>query len=179
MVTYAVRPLGPDDIDFFVSYFVDADEALLLKIGVDLLKMPKREDFAASIERDLAKPLIEHERYILIWELDGERAGISSIDKIQYGKQANMHLHVTEEGDRMKGHGTEFVRRSVPVYFDTFDLQVLYCQPNAFNTAPNRALQQAGWRYVETVRCVPGWLNFHQPVTRWKFTREMMSNTYD
>lgn len=177
-MSLSVRPLEtPEDIDFFVSYFVDADEAFLLKVGVDLPKMPGRERFTAAIKRDLAIPVKDRLRFILIWEADGERSGLSSIDKIEFGKQANMHLHVANAGDRMKGLGTEFVRLSLPIYFDTFDLQVLYCQPNAFNTGPNRTLQKAGFKYVETIRTVPGWLNFYQPVTRWMMTREMVVKT--
>jgi hypothetical protein len=40
-------------------------------------------------------------------------------------------------------------------------------EPNAFNAAPNRTLQRAGFRYVKTHMTVPGPLNYHQAVTRW------------
>jgi hypothetical protein len=45
----------------------------------------------------------------------------------------------------------------------------LFCEPNAFNVAPNRTLQRAGFKYVKTHMTVPGLLNFHQAVTRWVF----------
>ena len=35
------------------------------------------------------------------------------------------------------------------------------------NTAPNRTLQKAGFRYLKTHMTVPGPLNFHQAVTQW------------
>jgi RimJ/RimL family protein N-acetyltransferase len=55
-------------------------------------------------------------------------------------------------------------------------LQVVYCQPNAFNVAPNRALARAGFEYLETYEPTPGWLNYHQPVTRWSLTRERLND---
>ncbi len=124
--------------------------------------------------RNLETPKDERDNYFLIWELDGLAVGFSSLDEIVPGKQANMHLHVAVPFERKRGHGAEFVKRSVPIYFDEFDLEVLYCEPYAFNTAPNRALQKAGFEYVETVELVPGPINFHQAVTRWKITRDTL-----
>jgi hypothetical protein len=37
--------------------------------------------------------------------------------------------------------------------------------------APNRTLQRAGFRYEKTRMTVPGWLNYHQAVTRWVLER--------
>ena len=46
-------------------------------------------------------------------------------------------------------------------------IRKLLCEPYAFNDAPNRTLQRAGFRFVKTHETVPGPLNFHQAVTRW------------
>jgi RimJ/RimL family protein N-acetyltransferase len=83
-----------------------------------------------------------------------------------------MHLHVIDPELRQRGIGTECVRRSVRIYFELLRLTELFCEPNAFNTAPNRTLQQAGFKYVKTHMTVPGPLNFHQAVTRWVIRRE-------
>lgn len=163
-----------DEADFVASYFADADDAFLRSLGVDPDKVPSHEQIWHYIEHQLSAPKSEKENFYLIWELDGLGVGFSTIDEITVGKQANMHLHMAVSDRRTKGHGAEFVKRSVPIYFDEFDLDVLYCQPYAFNTAPNRALQRAGFNFVETVEMVPGPINFHQPVTRWKMTREMV-----
>ena len=56
---------------------------------------------------------------------------------------------------------------AVPLYFETFRLRRLFCQPNALNTAPNRTLQAAGFRYVKTLMTAPSPLNYRQPITRW------------
>jgi RimJ/RimL family protein N-acetyltransferase len=108
---------------------------------------------------------------IVIWLLDKQPVGFSSSDKISYGEQANMHLHVTDPERRNQGIGAECVRRSADIYFERFKLTRLFCEPNAFNVAPNRALQKAGFRYLKTHMTVPGALNYHQAVTRWVMER--------
>ena len=108
---------------------------------------------------------------LLVWLLGDRRIGFSTADKIRYGEQANMHLHVIEPERRQQGVGAECVRRSVDIYFQRLGLKRLYCEPNAFNVAPNRALQKAGFKYLKTHMTVPGPLNFHQAVTRWVIER--------
>jgi RimJ/RimL family protein N-acetyltransferase len=82
-----------------------------------------------------------------------------------------MHLHVVDPGDRRCGVGVECVRRSVEIYFERLKLKNLFCEPNAFNVAPNRTLQKAGFKYIKTYMTVPGALNYHQAVTRWMIER--------
>src|SRR5216684_3686190 len=95
----------------------------------------------------------------------------STSDKIRYGEQAHMHLHVTEPERRHQGIGAEGVRRSVEIYFERLKLKRLFCEPNTFNVPPNRTLQKAGFKYLKTHMTVPGPLNFHQAVTRWVMER--------
>jgi len=78
-----------------------------------------------------------------------------------------MHLHVVDERRRRSGVGTACVRQTVALYFETLKLRRLFCEPNAFNVAPNRTLQRAGFRYLKTYKTVPGRLNYHQAVTCW------------
>ncbi len=72
---------------------------------------------------------------------------------------------------RNGGVGVQCVRLSVDLYFETLKLRALFCEPNAFNVAPSRTVQAAGFKYVKTHITVPGPLNFHQPVTRWVIER--------
>ena len=68
---------------------------------------------------------------------------------------------------RNGGAGAPCVQQSVNIYFETLRLKRLFCEPNAFNIAPNRTLQKAGFKYLKTHMTVPGPLNYHQAVTRW------------
>jgi RimJ/RimL family protein N-acetyltransferase len=82
-----------------------------------------------------------------------------------------MHLHIVASDHRNRGIGAQCLRKSVDIYFDVLKLKLLYCEPNAFNVAPNRTLQKAGFKYVKTHMTVPGPLNFHQAVNRWVLKR--------
>ena len=83
-----------------------------------------------------------------------------------------MHLHIPGASDAA---GRASARRPcaarLPIYFQSWDLLRLFSEPNAFNAAPNRTLQAAGFRYVKTHMTVPGRLNFHQAVNRWELER--------
>ncbi len=167
-----VRPMEADEVGIRIDYFHDASDEYLTKLGVDRALLPSREAWRASTEEDLGRPPAERDSYRLIWELDGRIVGFSSVDHIDFGEQAFMHLHIVEEPRRRRGLGTEFVRLSAVEYFREFELQRLFCQPNAFNTAPNRTLQRAGFRYVLTAEMQPSDINFPQPITRWVLERD-------
>ena len=166
-----VRPMRLDEVDLRIDYFHDSSDEYLRKLGVDRELLPSRDDWRAYYEEDFARPLAERETYNLAWLLDGRFVGFSSIDHIEPGDHAFMHLHIIEEPRRRSGLGTEFVRLSVDEYFRAFDLQRLFCQPNAFKVAPNRALQRAGFRYVFSEEMRPTVINFPQPITRWVLER--------
>lgn len=118
-------------------------------------------------ELDHPKPLPERASFEIVWLLNDEVVGFSTVDKLVFGEQANMHLHLVEPDRRRSGMGVQFVRMSARLYFDTLELRRIFCQPNALNTAPNRTLQAAGFRYVKTLMTAPSPLNYPQPVTRW------------
>jgi RimJ/RimL family protein N-acetyltransferase len=166
-----VRPMGLDEVDVRIDYFHDASDEYLLMLGVDRALLPARDVWRAYYEEDFARPLAARETYNLAWELDDRIVGFSSVDHIDFGEQAFMHLHIVEEPRRRDGLGTEFVRLSVEEYFRALELQRLFCQPNAFNAAPNRTLQRAGFRYLFTEEMQPSTINFPQPITRWVLER--------
>jgi RimJ/RimL family protein N-acetyltransferase len=166
-----VRPMRLDEVDVRIDYFHDASDEYLLHLGVDRSLLPSKEAWRASYEEDFARPLAERDTYNLAWELDGRIVGFSSVDHFEVGEGAFMHLHIIEEPRRRSGLGTEFVRLSVEEYFRTLRLRRLFCQPNAYNVAPNRTLQRVGFRYVFTEEMQPSFINFPQPITRWVLER--------
>jgi len=134
---------------------------------VDPTRLPTRQDWRERYAREYGKPVQDRSTQLVIWELDGIGIGFSTSDKITYGEQAHMHLHVVDPRRRRSGIGSACVRETVELYFSTLRLKRLFCEPNAFNVAPNRTLQSAGFRYVKTHKTIPGPLNYHQAVTRW------------
>src|SRR6202012_4243934 len=159
------------EVGFRIDYFHDASDEYLQTLGVERAQLPEREAWHAPYEHEFSLPIRERESYLLGWELDGELVGFSTADPFTFGVEAFMHLHIRMPDRRRQGLGTEFVQRSADEYFRTLELRRLLCQPNAFNVAPNRTLQAAGFRYDRTEVCRPHPLNFEQPITRWVLER--------
>jgi RimJ/RimL family protein N-acetyltransferase len=165
--TLSVRELRPDEMGIRVGYFHGAGDEHLRRMGVDRALLPPPDEWLAAYAADAARPRHERITSSLAWERDGEVVGFGSIDRITYGEEAFFHLHLLDEGRRRHGLGVPFVRLSAARFAELFALRRLLSEPNAFNVAPNRTLQRAGFRYVCTHETVPGPLNPRQPVTRW------------
>lgn len=166
-MSLSVREMSENEIDVRINYFHGAGDDELFRLGVDPLKLPSpdkmREDYAAS----LGLPVHERTFLAIAW-MDAENiAGFSTVDQIEFGNRARMHLHIINPDERLSGKGTQWVRHSIDYYFDHLKLKTLICEPNAFNTAPHRTLQKAGFKFQKTYETTPGSINYKQSVTRW------------
>jgi RimJ/RimL family protein N-acetyltransferase len=170
-MTLTAREMTVAETDLVIDYFHSSTAEYLETLGVDPSRMPSRESWRERLAHEFARPDEQRSAIVVIWLSDERPIGFSSSDKITYGEQANMHLHVTDPERRNRGVGAECVRRTVDIYFERLKLKRLFCEPNAFNVAPNRTLQKAGFKYLKTHMTVPGPLNFHQAVTRWVIER--------
>ncbi len=162
-----VREMRLDEVGVIIDYFHQSTAEHLEMMGVDRTKLPEPATWLQRYTDEYGKSLESRKTLLLIWQSNGVTVGFSTTDKIIYGQEAYMHLHVTRPEQRNSGLGTLCVKESARIYFDALKLQRLFCQPNAFNVAPNRTLQSAGFKYLETYETVPGPLNYHQAVTRW------------
>jgi RimJ/RimL family protein N-acetyltransferase len=170
-MTLNVRPMTLPETELVVEYFLGATPEHLETMGVDPTRLPSRATWHERLAHDFALPIEMRQAFQTIW-LDDERAiGFSTTDKIVFGERANMHLHMIDADRRNSGAGVECVRLSVDIYFETLRLKRLFCEPYAFNVAPNRTLQKAGFKYLKTHMTVSGQLNYHQAVTRWIMER--------
>ncbi len=166
-----VRAMTVSEIDLIIDYFHESTTEHLEMLGVDPTRLPSPKAWRQRYEHEFSLPLRERTSMLIIWQLDDQPIGFSSSDKIVYGERANMHLHVVAPDQRNRGLGAECVRRTVDIYFESLELKCLFCEPNAFNVAPNRTLQKVGFKYLKTHMTVPGSLNYHQAVTRWVIER--------
>jgi RimJ/RimL family protein N-acetyltransferase len=170
-MTLTVREMVSSEVDVVIEYFQNSTPEHLELLGVDPTRLPPLESWRERMRHECTLPIDQRARLLVVW-LSGDRpVGFSIADKIAFGEQANMHLHVTDAERRHQGIGLECVRRSIDIYFDRLKLKRLFCEPNAFNVAPNRTLQKAGFKYLKTHMTVPGPFNFHQAVTRWVMER--------
>ncbi len=168
----AVREMTLAESKLVIEYFHQSTPEHLEMLGVDPTRLPAPDAWRERFQREFSLPLNQRSALYLIWLVDDRAVGFSSCDKIVFGERANMHLHVTDPELRQRGIGAECVRRGVEIYFDKLRLKRLFCEPNAFNVGPNRTLQKAGFKYLKTHMTVPGWLNYHQAVTRWVIERK-------
>jgi RimJ/RimL family protein N-acetyltransferase len=167
----AVRDLILAEAGLVINYFHRSTPEHLEVLGVDPTRLPRPDVWREGFRHEFSLPLDQRRSFVLIWLLDDRPVGFSSCDKIVFGERANMHLHVFEPERRQQGLGNECVRRSVDIYFQKLRLKSLFCEPNAFNTGPNRTLQKAGFKYLKTHMTVPGPLNYRQAVTQWVIER--------
>ncbi|HEY7073236.1 MAG TPA: GNAT family N-acetyltransferase, partial [Acidimicrobiales bacterium] len=135
-----VRAMRLDETAVIIDYFHGSTPEHLDTLGVDPTRLPEPDQWRASYEREYAQALEQRSAFQLVWLLDDEIVGFSTVDKLHFGDQANMHLHIVRPERRRSGLGVGFVRLSAAAYFETLRLQRLFCQPNALNTAPNRTL---------------------------------------
>lgn len=168
---FSTRQLTLQDIPLICDYWLNSDPEYLVSLGVDLSRLPPREGWEAFLTEQVNLPDENKTSYCLLWEADGKRVGHSNINKIIPGESACMHLHIWDAEDRKKGYGIEFIRLSLPVFFETYSLKKIFCEPYALNPAPNRLLKKAGFEFIEEVVMIPGSINFEQPVNRWKMER--------
>jgi RimJ/RimL family protein N-acetyltransferase len=156
-----------DEVGVIIDYFHQSPVGHLEMMGVDPTKLPEPAKWRQRYIDEYGKPIENRKTFLIIWKDNNTTVGFSTADKIIYGEEAYMHLHVIHPERRNRGIGALCVQESARIYFESLRLQRLYCQPNAFNVAPHRTLQKVGFKYLKTYETVPGPLNYHQTVTLW------------
>ena len=162
-----VRELVLTDLDLFMSYWFNADESSLTNMGVDIMKLPTKKEFLSYWNSQLEMPVEKRLSYCVIWQMNNTPIGHSSTRPLNFGKDAYMHLHLWNIEERRKGLGCEFVKLTIPHYFEKLQLRDLYCEPYALNPSPNRLLEKLGFDFVKKHRTIPGPSNFEQEVNLW------------
>jgi len=138
--TLEVRPLAARDIPLIADYWLRSDRDFLVGMGVDLGKLPTREQLTAMLTTQVQLPDTEKASLALIAEIDGRPSGHCKVNNITYGQEATMHLHLWQADSRRKGLGTAMVQAALPVFFERLQLKTIRCEPYALNPAPNRTL---------------------------------------
>jgi [ribosomal protein S5]-alanine N-acetyltransferase len=168
----SVLPADAEHYESIIDYFLNADAGFLNRMGVDPQKLPARDQWLKMLRENHALPTEQKSIFYVIWYLNGEAIGHSNINKIIFGKEAYMHLHMWSSVSRKSGFGLRFVQKSIPYYFKLFQLIDLFCEPYALNPAPNKTLPKAGFQLLKHYETIPGTISFHQPVNRWHLPRE-------
>lgn len=167
-----VRELQQTDIELIANYWLNSPKDYLTGMGVDLTKLPKHDEWVVFLSQQLTQDYKDKTSYCLIWELDGKPIGHSNTNKIIFGHEAYMHLHIWAADNRSKGLGTDFVKMTLPYFFKHLNIKTLYCETYTLNPSPNKTLEKAGFKLLKKITCTPGWLNFEQEVNLWGMNLE-------
>ena len=170
----SVREIQEKDIPLITNYWLNADETFMKGMGVDLSKMPTQEQWKAMLAEQINTSYHEKKSYCIIWELDGNAVGHSNVNKIIFGEEAYMHIHLWNADTRNLGLGSTFIQKTIPVFFKNLALKKIYCEPYALNPAPNKTLQRLGFSFVKEYITTPGWINFEQPVKLWVMEKNIL-----
>ncbi|MCB0700345.1 MAG: GNAT family N-acetyltransferase [Chitinophagaceae bacterium] len=171
MTQLTVREIQQQDIEPITDYWLGADVAFMEGMGVDMTKLPVREFWKDMLQSQLDTPIEQKQSYATIWEMDGKAIGHCNVNKIVFGKEAYMHLHIWDGSIRQKGYGMQFVKMSLPYFFNDLKLETVYCEPYALNPSPNKTLEKIGFELEKEYITTPGSLSFEQPVKRWKLSK--------
>jgi RimJ/RimL family protein N-acetyltransferase len=170
--TLAAREITEQDIDALVNYWFNATPDYLRSMGADPAKLPEREQWRNMLTEQIDLPYEQKQSYCTIWTVDGKAVGHSNVNKIVFGEEASMHLHLWNADTRAKGFGANLVKRSLPWFFEKLKLKNVYSEPYALNPAPNKTLPKAGFEFVKEYTTTPGSINFEQPVKLWNMSEE-------
>lgn len=168
----SVREIRASDIPLIIDYWYHADDTFLVSMGVDINKIPSKKVWHQMLLEQISEPYNNKKSYCIIWQADEVPVGHSNVNKIIFNREAYMHLHLWNHEFRKIGNGTEFVKMTLPFFFDNLKLKNLYCEPYALNLSPNKTLQKIGFEFVKEHITTPGFLNFEQKVNLWQLSVE-------
>ncbi|MEO6547512.1 MAG: GNAT family protein [Ferruginibacter sp.] len=174
----SVRELAKSDIELIASYWLCSEKTHLENMGVEISKMPTKDQFVTYMESQVETPMGQKQSYCIIWQLNNTPVGHSNTRPTIFAKEAFMHLHLWDTVNRRRGIGNQFVKLTLPYFFENLQLENLYCEPYALNAAPNKTMQKAGFDFVKEYITTPGPSNFEQPVKQWVLTREKYTQLY-
>ena len=167
-----------NDINPIIQYWLKSDSTFLQGMGVDSNKIPNRDQWSGILSDHLNQSFEEKKSYCIIWQVDNKPVGHSNVNKIIFGEEAYMHLHLWDASARKKGFGTVLVKMTLPYFFKNLRLKKLCCEPYALNPSPNKTLEKVGFKFIKEYVTIPGWLNFEQPVNLWELSYEKFKNEF-
>src|SRR5688572_27188281 len=126
-----VREIQESDIGLLTHYWLSANADFLKGMGADITKLPTAAEWRAMLLKQIQTPIEEKQSYCMIWLVNNEPVGHSNVNRILFGKEAYMHLHLWNANERQKGYGAALVKKALPYFFKNLQLQTLYCEPYA------------------------------------------------
>lgn len=150
MTKFGVRPMRETDVEAVVRYWTTASPSDLERMGVDAAALDPPEKMREGYLRALARPESERKAFALVWEVDGEAIGFTTLKNIERGVRGEMHLHMWKASARGKGFGGKLFCLAALDFYERFQLEEIICEPRSSNPMPNRMLQKVGFPLIRT-----------------------------
>lgn len=166
----SVREIEAGDVELIAGYWLSAGDDYLRGMGADPAKRPEREQLLQMLAAQLDQSYQQKQSYCIVWLVNDRPAGHSNVNKIVWGEEAYMHLHLWHPEARHKGWGPELVKMTLPYFFENLQLKKICCEPYTLNPSPNKVLEKAGFELISQYTTTPGWINFEQPVNHWEMS---------
>jgi RimJ/RimL family protein N-acetyltransferase len=163
------RELRAEDIPLITGYWDSITPSDIQRMYIDVSKLPSKEEQAERLKTLLDTPPAERSADPLIWEVDEKAVGMTNLNNIVRGEEANIHLHVFDPQSRGKGIGRRLFIISVHKYLQRHQLKKVICEPAATNPDPNRLMQTLGIPVVRKyLNKTPSVICFEHEVNRYE-----------
>jgi RimJ/RimL family protein N-acetyltransferase len=167
-MTKTVKPLTGIELKKVVDYFLNFTPDEDLMAGANRKNYPSRKTWIKRLLEDTQKHITKRQFFYLGWFLDKKLIGHCNINKIAFGKEAYIHLHLWERKLRRQGLATHFLVQATRFYFKNFRLQKISCEPKSDNTASKKVLEKCGFILQDTYITKPSMLSIEHEVSRYE-----------
>lgn len=166
-----IKPLVGNELSYVVDYFLNLTPTDDERMGTDRKNLPSRTEWIKLLVDDSNKPLHERQFYYLGFFLEDRPVGHSGINKIKFGEEACIHLHIWLPELRQQGLGSVYFQEAVKYYFNHFHFKKIICEPHINNPGPNRTLLKCGFKFYRKYRTKPSILSIEHEVNRYEILR--------
>ena len=168
-----VRPLAAGDFSEFINYWLGLSEAEITRMGAAIDRLPSATQMRSDLEIMLAAPKSAARTFVLVWCIEEEAIGHSSLKELVPGDSGSIHLHMWRADLRGKGYGAHLFCLSAVDFYERFELKRMICEPKADNPSPNRLLQRIGFPLISTRVGTSSELSATCKLNRYNITREI------
>lgn len=169
---YNVRKATVKDYKLIAEYWHNQDFLSAFNQGIDIDKIPEMEVIINLLINQEALAREQKNTFVLMWELSGNPIGYTNITPIIYGNTANVHFHIWDNSLLKRGYGKEFLQRSLPIFFENFELKSLGAEVYQLNKAPQNLLIKLGFKLIDEYATTPGDWSFYQNINKYILTKE-------
>ncbi len=167
-----VRDMKESDLKVVSDYWLLSPKTFLLEMGADPTKLRTRRQALTDFLKNAELPDNKKTFCSLMWEVDGQAVGYSTLKRIRFGDFADVHLHMWESSLRGKGYGSQLFAKGLRIFFDRFQLKYILCEPYVKNAASNGVLRKLGIPVTKTYRTAPSAISLEMECNQHVIRRE-------